>query len=164
MLFYDCNSTRIHTGHGKKCRLIWSHQSEPTFREHFSKWIHEYWGHGIYHPWPLDGTHNEHEVLVYLALLHHNHIFVHRRVPYEQSLASNSPDGLNLPEDNGGLRECGNWLLHLVWCARRYNGESSVAAISTSLVVISIIPRVACVDSSWSVGQTGSVGKQYQVV
>ena len=88
--FYDCNSARIHTGYGKKCRLIWSHQSEPTRREHLSKWIREYWGHGIYHPWPLAGTHNEHEFLVYLVLLHHNHIFVHCHVPYEQSLASNA--------------------------------------------------------------------------
>lgn len=93
--------------------------NEPTCREHFSKWIREYWAHGIYHPWPLAGTHDEHEVLVYLALLHHNHIFVHRHVPYEQLLASNSPDGLSLPEDNGGLHECGNRPLPLVWCARR---------------------------------------------
>lgn len=39
---------------------------------------------------------------------------------------------------NSGLHECGNRPLPLVWCARRSNGESSVAEISTSLVVISL--------------------------
>lgn len=51
-----------------------------------------------------------------------------------------------------------------LWFGAHDGREFSSSDINISGCYLSIMPRVACVDSSWSVGQTGSVGKQYQVV